>query len=79
MTKLELETIVSQLPNLKNLPNNVLINFMDLLTTDFEDTKKKLLELTYHLDSVEEYYNTIIKEFENRTKWQIGFFIQALF
>jgi uncharacterized protein YbaP (TraB family) len=68
MTKLELETIVSQLPNLKNLPNNVLINFMDLLTTDFEDTKKKLLELTYHLDSVEEYYNTIIKEFENRTK-----------
>jgi hypothetical protein len=41
---------------------------MDLLTTDFEDTKKKLLELTYHLDSVEEYYNTIIKEFENRTK-----------
>jgi NADH:ubiquinone oxidoreductase subunit C len=68
MTKLELETIVSQLPNLKNLPNNVLINFMDLLTTDFEDTKKKLFELTYHLDSVEEYYNTIIKEFENRTK-----------
>jgi hypothetical protein len=68
MTKLELETIVSQLPNLKNLPNNVLINFMDLLTTDFENTKKKLLELTYHLDSVEEYYNTIIKEFENRTK-----------
>ena len=68
MTKLELETIVSQLSNLKNLPNNVLINFMDLLTTDFEDTKKKLLELTYHLDSVEEYYNTIIKEFENRTK-----------
>jgi len=68
MTKLELETIVSQLPNLKNLPNNVLINFMDLLTTDFEDTKKKILELTYHLDSVEEYYNTIIKEFENRTK-----------
>ena len=67
MTKLELETIVSQLPNLKNLPNNVLINFMDLLTTDFEDTKKKLLELTNHLDSVEEYYNTIIKEFENRT------------
>ena len=68
MTKLELETIVSQLPNLKNLPNNVLINFMDLLTTDFENTKKKLLELTYHLDSVEEYYNTIIKEFENRTQ-----------
>lgn len=68
MTKLELETIVSQLPNLKNLPNNVLINFMDLLTTDFEDTKKKILESTYHLDSVEEYYNIIIKEYENRTK-----------
>jgi uncharacterized protein YbaP (TraB family) len=68
MTKLELETIVSQLPNLKNLPNNVLINFMDLLTTDFEDTKKKILESTYHLDNVEEYYNIIIKEYENRTK-----------
>lgn len=66
MNKLELDTIVSQLPNLKNLPNNVLINFMDLLTKDFEETKQKLLEFTYHLDSVEEYYNTIMKEYEKR-------------
>jgi len=66
MTKLEFETISSQLSNLKNLPNNVLVGYMDLLTNDFEDTKQKLLEFTYHLDSVEEYYNTIMKEYEKR-------------
>jgi len=66
MTKLEFETISSQLSNLKNLPNNVLVGYMDLLTNDFEETKQKLLEFTYHLDSVEEYYNTIMKEYEKR-------------
>jgi hypothetical protein len=66
MTNLEFNTIQSQISNIKNLPNNVLVNYMDFLTKDFEETKQKLLEFTYHLDSVEEYYNTIMKEYEKR-------------
>jgi hypothetical protein len=66
MTNLEFKTIQSQIPNLKNLPNNILVNYMDFLTKEFEDTKQKLLELTYHLDTTEEYYNTIMKEYEKR-------------
>jgi hypothetical protein len=66
MTKLEFESILSQLTNLKNLPNNVLVSFMDKITTDFESTKQKVIEQTYHIDKLEETYNIILKEYQNR-------------
>lgn len=66
MTKLELESIKSQIQNLKNLPNAALITFMDKLTSDFEVTKENLIQLTYHLDTVEELYNTILNEYKTR-------------
>jgi hypothetical protein len=41
---------------------------MDLLTTDFEATKQNIISLTYYLDTVEELYNSILKEYQSRGK-----------
>jgi hypothetical protein len=66
MTKIELEGIISQKSNLKNLPNATLVEFMDKLTSDFEITKQTLISLTLHIDKVEDTYNFILKEYQNR-------------
>jgi len=66
MTKIELENIVSQRQNIKNLPNNALVEYMDKLSQEFDNTKTNLINLTYHLDKVEELYNFILKEYELR-------------
>lgn len=39
---------------------------MDSLTQDFDDTKEKIINLTYYLDKVEELYNNILNEYQNR-------------
>lgn len=66
MTKIELDSIVSQKNNFKNLPNNSLVELMDKLTSEFETTKQNIIELTYHIDKVEELYNIVLKEYQNR-------------
>jgi hypothetical protein len=68
MTKLELENIISQKSNLKNLPNTVLVDFLDKLSSEFETTKENLIKLTYHIDNIEELYNLTLKEYQQRTK-----------
>jgi hypothetical protein len=52
----------------KDRPNKDLIKAMDLVTQDFEYTKKKLIELSYHLDKLETTYNTLLKEYDARRK-----------
>ena len=66
MTKLELENIVSQKTNLKNLPNTILMSFLQKLTDEFETTKNDIISKTHHLDKVEELYNNILKEYQLR-------------
>lgn len=66
MTKEELQEIIDSQKDLKNIPNSVLINYMDSLTTDFDDTKEKIINLTYYLDKVEELYNNILSEYQKR-------------
>jgi hypothetical protein len=68
MLKEELENIITQQSDLKNLPNSELIKSMDLLTTDFESTKQNIINLTYYLDNIEELYNLILKEYQSRGK-----------
>lgn len=68
MKKEELENIISEQKNLKNLPNSKLIEYMDKLTTDFEQLKKNIIESTYFLDKLEELYNNILKEYQDRAK-----------
>lgn len=68
MTKLELENIISQINNLSNSPNSILLNNLDLLSNEFEITKNNIIQLTYHLDKIEELYNKTLKEYQNRGK-----------
>jgi|TARA_R110001592_G_scaffold140268_2_gene361126 hypothetical protein len=49
-------------------PNKDLIDVMDFLQQDYEETKKNIIKLTHHLDSSELIYEKILKEFKERTK-----------
>ena len=66
MTQEQLIKIIEEQKDLKNLPNNNLVQMMDLLSLEFEDVKKNLISITFHLDKVEELYNNSLKEFQNR-------------
>jgi ribosomal protein S17E len=66
MTKEQLDEIVKEQPNLNNLPNNLLVKYMDLLTDDFESTKKNIIAGTIYLDKVEMLYNNILKIYNDR-------------
>lgn len=67
MTKKDYDIIKEQIPNLKNLPNNKLVDFMDKLNVDFEEKKAQIINLTLDLDNVELLYNSILKEYQTRT------------
>lgn len=68
MEKKELDIIKQQLVNLKNLPNSKLLDYMERLSTDFEEKKSQIINLTLELDNVELLYNNILKEYQNRNK-----------
>lgn len=66
MTREEFENIIKQTGNLKNQPNSKLVEYMDMLTTDFESTKKEIINLTIYMDKIEELYNNFLKEYQSR-------------
>lgn len=66
MTKEEFQKISEESKDLKNQPNSKLIEYMDMLTTDFEITKKNIINLTLYMDKVEELYNDLLKEYQSR-------------
>lgn len=68
MKKEEFENIIKEQSNLKNLPNQKLVEFMDLLSSDFEGTKQNIINSTLYLDKVEELYNNTLKVYQERTK-----------
>ena len=47
----------------KTSPNKDLIEAMDFLENDFQETKKNIIKLTHHLDSSEIIYNKILSIF----------------
>lgn len=67
MEKEKFDNLIEEQKNLKNLPNQKLIEFMDLLSNEFEETKKILINQTMYLDNLELLYNNILKEFQSRT------------
>ena len=46
--------------------NTELTLALDIINTDYETTKDNIIKLTYHLDSLEESYNKILKEYKKR-------------
>ena len=67
MTTEEFNKIIEEQKDLKNLPNNNLIIMMDLLSLEFEEVKKNIISMTYHLDKLEELYDNSLKEYQSRT------------
>jgi hypothetical protein len=64
----EMVNKVSEIINdFKNHSNNDLILAMDVINKEFESTKQNVINLTYHLDNLENTYNTILKEYKKRT------------
>jgi hypothetical protein len=59
------EILDSQL-TLKDLPNTKLVEYLDLLSYDFDSTKESIIKSTLYLDSVEELYNRVLKVYQNR-------------
>lgn len=62
----EFDNIINEQKNLKSLPNNKLVEFMDLLSSDFETTKQTIINTTLYLDKVEELYNNVLKVYQER-------------
>ena len=67
MRQEEFNKIIEEQKDLKNLPNNNLIMMMDILSLEFEEVKKNIISMTYHLDKLEELYDNSLKEYQSRT------------
>jgi hypothetical protein len=62
----EFQNIVAEQKNLKDLPNTKLVEFMDLLSSDFETTKQSIINSTIYLDKIEELYNNVLNTYQER-------------
>jgi hypothetical protein len=54
--------------DVENRSNKDLVNSRDFLIEEFQKTKDIIIDLTRHLESIENLYNVINKELEKRTK-----------
>ena len=57
------EEVLEIIKDYKNKPNKDLLKALDLLTQDFDFTKKTIVDLSKHLDNLEYTYNTLLKEY----------------
>lgn len=64
--KVNYEEVQKIVADLKSSSNKELIAVMDFLGEDFEETKNMVIDLTIHLDNIENLYNTILKEYQQR-------------
>ena len=64
----ETEKVTNIIKDYKSSSNKDLIYTMTFIQNDFNLTKETLIKLTHHLDKLEIVYNTILKEYESRTK-----------
>ena len=62
------DKIVDVFKNVKDKSNKDLFEARDILLDEHEKTKTLIIDLTRHLDVVEEYYEAINKEIGNRVE-----------
>jgi prefoldin subunit 5 len=60
--------IIDIIKDYKDSSNKELITAMDFINEEFETTKKTLIDLSKHLDFLTETYNSILDEYNKRTK-----------
>ena len=62
------ERITEIVKNVKDIPNKDLIESRDALMLEFNKTKELIIDLTRHLEAVEQSYETINAEIGKRLK-----------
>lgn len=60
------DKIIEIVQNVKDKSNKDLIESRNVLSDEYEKTKTLIVDLTRHLEIVEEYYNTVNNEVGNR-------------
>jgi predicted transcriptional regulator len=64
---MEKEKIVNIIDDVSNKSNKDLFLTLEQLSNEFENTKQLIIDLTRHLESIEDSYNKVNKEIEKRT------------
>lgn len=64
--KLNYEEVTEIISDITNRGNKDLVQVMDYLSQDFEETKNMIIDLTKHLDNIENLYNSVLKEYKKR-------------
>ena len=62
------QKIIETINDYKNKSNKDLIEAMDYLTKVFESSKQEIIDSSKRLDKIEQTYNLLLKEYDNRTK-----------
>lgn len=62
----ESNKVVQIIKEHKNCSNKDLIFAMDFIKDDFNLTKENIIKLTHHLDKLENGYNLLLKEYQER-------------
>lgn len=65
---MEKEKLESILNDVKNKSNKDLFDAEEFLFNEFEKTKALIIDLTKHIDIIEEFHKKIMEEIENRKK-----------
>lgn len=66
MTQEEFKVLNDTIKEIKNLPNNKLEDVMDKINAEFEVTKNSIISMSFYLDTLEEMYNSLLKEYKER-------------
>jgi hypothetical protein len=64
----DLDKILEITNDVQNKSNKDLLLAIETLSTEFEKTKELIIDLTRHLDLVEEMYNTVNNEMGKRIR-----------
>jgi hypothetical protein len=65
---MEKEKVINIANNSENSSNKDLVDVRDFLIEEYTQTKDLIIDLTKHLDGVEELYNKVNNELEKRIK-----------
>ena len=63
------ENIIEFCKDIKNKSNIEIINVLDSLTEEFNETKNIVINLTYKLDEIEGAYSKILEEYNSRNNY----------
>lgn len=69
-SKIDVEKLNTIITEIKSSDNQELVQAMDFLTEDFEETKQMIINLSIHLDNVENLYNKILVEYNSRNNYE---------